>query len=258
MCACPILDADLGETAVSAVSTGDGEFTLTDQTIGISGAWEVALVVQRPDAFDARTAFRFETTGDGGASAITPSKDTAYIMLGAIFGVLGLMFLVSSLRFGGFQTHSGAAAMTLGVVGMIGAAALLAGVLGSEQGVPERNPIPATSDSVAAGLSLYDIHCQLCHGTEGLGDGTRVRGPESSCGRPHSPCAASTLTAPFSTSSTTAYRTPRCPRSAKHSQTTRYGIWSTTFGHWSKSVLPSVETLPSRINELDNAVCGCE
>ena len=170
------LDADLGETAVSAVPTGDGEFTLADQTIGIAGAWEIALVVQRPDAFDARTAFRFETSGGGGASAIAPSKDTAYIMLGAIFGVLGLMFLVSALRFGGFQTRAGAAAMSLGVLGVIGASALLAGVLGSEQGVPERNPIPPTSESVAAGLSLYDIHCQLCHGTEGLGDGPASAG----------------------------------------------------------------------------------
>lgn len=170
------LDADLGETAVSAVPTGDGEFTLTDRTIGIAGAWEVALVVQRPDAFDARTAFRFETSGGGGASAIAPSKDTAHILLGAIFGILGLIFLVSALLFGGFQTKAGAAAMTLGVLGMIGATALLASVLGSEQGVPERNPIPPTSESVATGLSLYDIHCQLCHGTEGLGDGPASAG----------------------------------------------------------------------------------
>ena len=130
------LDADLGETAVSAVPTGGGEFTLADRTIGIAGAWEIALVVQRPDAFDARTAFRFETSGGGGASAIAPSKDTAYIMLGSIFGVLGLMFLVSALRFGGFQTRAGAAAMSLGVLGVIGASALLAGVLGLRRGYP--------------------------------------------------------------------------------------------------------------------------
>ena len=170
------LDADLGETAVSATSVGDGVFTLTDQVIGIAGAWEVALVVQRPDAFDARTAFRFETSGDGGATEIPLSRDTAYILLGGIFGVLGLMFLMSALLFGGFQTRAGASAMTLGVLGMIGAAALLAGVLGSEQGVPERNPIPATSESVAAGLSLYTTHCLLCHGTEGLGDGPASAG----------------------------------------------------------------------------------
>ncbi len=165
------LDADLGETEVSAVPTGNGEFTLSDRLIGIDGAWEVALVVQRPDAFDARTAFRFETSGGDGASTIAPSRDTAYILLGAIFGVLGLMFLVSALRFGGFQTRAGAAAMSLGVLGVIGAAALMAGVLGSEEGIPERNPIPATSESVAAGLALYGAYCQTCHGTKGLGDG---------------------------------------------------------------------------------------
>ena len=170
------LDADLGETAVSAIPTGEGEFTLTDQIIGISGAWEVALVVQRPDAFDARTAFRFETSGGGGSSAITPSRDTAYILLGAIFGALGLMFLVSALRFGGFQTRAGAAAMSLGVLGVIGAAALLASALGSEDGIPERNPIPATSESVAAGLSLYGNYCQSCHGSGGLGDGPASEG----------------------------------------------------------------------------------
>ena len=170
------LDADLGETAVSAIPTGEGEFTLSDRLIGIAGAWEVALVAQRPDAFDARTAFRFETSGGSGVSEIPLPRNTAYILLGGVFGVLGLMFLVSALLFGGFQTKSGAAAMTLGVVGMIGAAALLAGVLGSEQGVPERNPIPSTSESVATGLSLYATHCQLCHGTEGLGDGPASAG----------------------------------------------------------------------------------
>lgn len=170
------LDADLGETAVSATSVGDGEFILTDQVIGIAGAWEIALVVQRPDAFDARTAFRFETSGGGESTEIPLSRNTAYILLGGIFGVLGLMFLVSALLFGGFQTRAGASAMTLGVLGMIGAAALLAVVLGSEEGASERNPIPATSESVAAGLSLYTTHCQLCHGTEGLGDGPASAG----------------------------------------------------------------------------------
>ena len=170
------LDDDLGETAMSAVPTGEGEFALTDQVIGIAGAWEVALVVQRPDAFDARTAFRFETSGGGGSSAITPSRDTAYMLLGGIFGVLGLMFLVSALRFGGFQTRAGAAAMSLGVLGVIGAAALIASVLGSEEGVPERNPIPPTSESVAAGLALYGNYCQSCHGSGGLGDGPTSEG----------------------------------------------------------------------------------
>ena len=170
------LDADLGETEISAPRVAEGEYALTDQTIGIAGAWEVAVVVQRPDAFDARTAFRFETATRGGASAIPLSPDSAYILLGGIFGVLGLMFMLSSLLFGGFQTRAGAGAMSLGVLGIVGAAALLASVLGDEEGIPERNPVPQTSESVAAGLSLYATHCQLCHGDEGLGDGPASAG----------------------------------------------------------------------------------
>ena len=170
------LDADLGETEISAERVAEGEYALPDQTIGIAGAWEVAVVVQRPDAFDARTAFRFETAAQGDASAIPLSRDIAYILLGCIFGVLGLMFMMSALRFGGFQTRAGAGAMSLGVLGVIGAAALLASVLGGEEGIPERNPIPQTSESVAAGLSLYAVHCQLCHGDEGLGDGPASAG----------------------------------------------------------------------------------
>ncbi len=170
------LDEDLGETEVSALPAGVGEYNLSDRLIGIAGAWEAALVVQRPDAFDARTAFRFEAYGAGGSSSITPPRDTAYVLLGAIFGALGFIFLVSALRFGGFQTRAGAAAMSLGVIAVIGAAILLAGALGSEAGVPQRNPIPSTSESVAAGLLLYNDHCQQCHGTDGLGDGPASAG----------------------------------------------------------------------------------
>lgn len=33
------------------------------------------------------------------------------------------------------------------------------------------NPVPATPDSLNLGKSLYDVHCQTCHGDEGRGDG---------------------------------------------------------------------------------------
>lgn len=33
------------------------------------------------------------------------------------------------------------------------------------------NPIPADVTSLQRGAILYDIHCALCHGTEGTGDG---------------------------------------------------------------------------------------
>ena len=33
------------------------------------------------------------------------------------------------------------------------------------------NPVPATPDSVARGKNFYQIHCLVCHGEQGLGDG---------------------------------------------------------------------------------------
>ncbi len=33
------------------------------------------------------------------------------------------------------------------------------------------NPVPATTESLNLGKSLYDVHCQTCHGDEGRGDG---------------------------------------------------------------------------------------
>ncbi len=33
------------------------------------------------------------------------------------------------------------------------------------------NPVPATPDSIARGKVLYDIHCAVCHGKDGKGDG---------------------------------------------------------------------------------------
>ena len=33
------------------------------------------------------------------------------------------------------------------------------------------NPVPATPESVARGKNFYEIHCLVCHGEQGLGDG---------------------------------------------------------------------------------------
>ena len=72
------LDADLGEETAPAVSMGDGTYVMSQSMLSIAGAWQVELIVRRPDAFDARTAFRFEAlaVGAGGSASIAPSPET--------------------------------------------------------------------------------------------------------------------------------------------------------------------------------------
>ena len=165
------LDADLGETPLSATHTGGGEYLLEGQLIGLAGAWQSELVVQRPDAFDARAAFRFEVSGGGGSLAIAPTADMGRTLLGVELGVLGLVFLGVGVPMGGWYSRAGRLTMAPGALGVIVGAALLFNSLGSNTGTIERNPVPPSSESVREGLALYQTHCLLCHGETGLGDG---------------------------------------------------------------------------------------
>ena len=165
------LDADLGESPLSATHTGGGEYLLEGQLIGLAGAWQSELVVQRPDAFDARAAFRFEVSGGGGSLAIAPTADMGRTLLGLELGLLGLVLLGVGVPMGGWYSRAGRLTMAPGALGVIVGAALLFNSLGSNTGTIERNPVPPSSDSVRAGLALYQTHCLLCHGETGLGDG---------------------------------------------------------------------------------------
>ena len=166
------LDDDLGETAYSATETGEGEFALDEHLISIAGAWQVDLIVQRPDAFDARAAFRFEVSDrSGGSLAIAPEPDTGRALLGIELLLLGFVFMGVSIPIGGWFSRRGAATMLVGAVVVVIGGALLFGALGAGNDLPERNPIPPTQESVAAGMLLYQESCQLCHGSTGMGDG---------------------------------------------------------------------------------------
>ena len=37
-----------------------------------------------------------------------------------------------------------------------------------------KNPVASNAESIAAGKTLYSTHCKSCHGTKGLGDGTKA------------------------------------------------------------------------------------
>ena len=166
------LDADLGESAASMPSVGAGEFALDERIIGLAGAWQVAIAMRRPDAFDARAAFRFEVTGEeGGSLAIAPDARTGRILLASQSGLLGLALLGAGVWMGGWSSRAGAAAMGTGVIAAAASALLAFAALGGGAAVQERNPIAPTAESIAAGKNLYADNCLSCHGETGAGDG---------------------------------------------------------------------------------------
>ena len=166
------LEADLGETPLSATRTGPGAYTLEDQVVSIAGAWQIEVFVQRPNAFDARTAFRFEVvSSSGGSLAIAPDRDTGRTLLGVELGILGLLIMGVGIPLGGWFSRSGAAVMTPGLLGVLAGAVLLFQSFASDDGTSLRNPIPPTQESVATGRGLYDDNCLQCHGVSGRGDG---------------------------------------------------------------------------------------
>ena len=168
------LDSDLGDDSLAAASLGDGTYIREDTQLSIAGAWQAELVIRRPDAFDARTAFRFEAVspGGGGSAAISPSPRTAYVLLGGGLMVLGLLFLGAGLPLGGWFSRNGAGVMTPGVAGAaVGLLLLFNTQLGIGGGEVLRNPFPPTPESLQAGAAAYVQVCQACHGESGLGDG---------------------------------------------------------------------------------------
>ncbi len=38
----------------------------------------------------------------------------------------------------------------------------------------KKNTVPSNAESIAAGKVLWNTHCKSCHGTKGLGDGTKA------------------------------------------------------------------------------------
>ena len=175
------LDADFGEESVPTVNIGGGEYRLADSAMSIAGAYQPEILIQRPDAFDARAAFRFEidAAGPDASAAIMPDATKGGLYLGIALGLLGVVFLGAGIPMGGWYNRAGALTMACGAAGFIaGAWLLIAAQSASEAQAIVRNPIPPTADSVAAGQVVYERYCLTCHGVNGRGDGPGAEGLE--------------------------------------------------------------------------------
>ena len=173
------VDDDLGEPLVSLEDTGAGIWRLNDARLNIAGEYQAEVVVQRADAFDSRTAFRFDAQStETAADAIKPDNDTTNLLFGLQILIIGGLVVVLGVR--GkvarkiFRTADAQKALIApGVVIAVFGLLFVLNVQVLRFGFSEtiRNPFPPTAESVAIGEPVYATACAACHGVDGLGDG---------------------------------------------------------------------------------------
>lgn len=166
------LNTDLGQTSVTAQpGAQEGQYLASDVLFSVGGDWQAALLVRRPDAFDARSAFRFDVRS---GQVLEIPVQAGYVLWGIELVLLGVLFAGVSFRLGSWRTKSGltlaapgALVLLAGLVIALGAPFLI--TLADKTPV---NPFPPTAESIAAGEEVYVQNCQTCHGASGLGDGS--------------------------------------------------------------------------------------
>ncbi len=173
------VDDDLGEPLVSLEDTGAGIWRLNAAQLNIAGEYQTEVVVQRPDAFDARTAFRFDARSTAtAADSIKPDIDTTnrlfglqLVLIGGLIVIVGFRGMVAPALFKTVATQRGllAPGVVVAVLGLI----VVLNVQVMRVGLTEniRNPFPPIAESVAIGEPVYTAACVACHGVAGLGDG---------------------------------------------------------------------------------------
>lgn len=165
------LDADMGAINIPLhEGQEETQYVASDVLLSVAGDWQAALTVQRPDAFDARTAFRFDVRA---GQALPTSVTTGYILWGIELVLLGALFAGVSLPLGSWRTRPGLALVTPGALALVVGLAMAIGAPFFVSGADEElaNPYPPTTESIEAGREVYTANCQSCHGASGLGDG---------------------------------------------------------------------------------------
>ena len=170
---------DLGEPLVSLEDTGAGIWRLNDARLNIAGEYQAEVVVQRPDAFDSRTAFRFDARSSAtDVDSIKPEIDRANLLFGIQLLLIGGLVVVLGVRgkiipaiFKNTVTQKGlmAPGVVIAVLGLLFVLNVQVLRIGLIEDI--RNPFPPTAESVAMGEPVYATACVTCHGVGGLGDG---------------------------------------------------------------------------------------
>ncbi len=163
------------ELARQASTSGQqARFEASGSELSVVGAWELELIVRRPNAADWRISVSLEVA-QAPPTERQPGPPPRFAGLTAAAAVAGLgmaiMLLTVGLRRRDPQSNGRFLAELGAGLALVCAVALLVSRLDQTPGVAARNPIPATPESIAAGQELFLANCAVCHGASGRGDG---------------------------------------------------------------------------------------
>jgi copper transport protein len=168
------LGDDLGEPLISLIDTGNGVWRGEDFNITIGGVYQAEISIVRPDAFDARTSFRFDATPPASLTdAIAPDRVVTWTLLGLELLVIGaLLSVMATPALNWLIPRTRVMAMP-GVVVLVVGVGLLLNTQVLKLGFPEEtfNPFPLNTESIEKGKAVYMSSCVMCHGEAGHGDG---------------------------------------------------------------------------------------
>ncbi len=169
--------AQIGTKEVKLDRSSARTFTTHGSELGITGDWEIELLVRKIGEFE-WTDTQSVTLGATGSTA---PPDPWRFGTGGIIGLI--LCVIASIGFV-IAWRAGKGRMRMESAGLAVVAALL-GVMLMAQGRVQpavgydpglTNPIAATSDSIARGEALFQADCLSCHGVTGQGDGPLAEG----------------------------------------------------------------------------------
>jgi mono/diheme cytochrome c family protein len=145
------------------------------------GDWRVQARIRRRGMYDSATGF-IPVSEVGGFLARGKGPEGLFdlpftfvdwnIVAGGAMLVLGLgAFLIWNNRPPSWRRGVSTSVGASSAFAMLGGVVLIFGVHTHETVVPRTSPVPATEESLAIGLDIYEVNCLTCHGRKGRGDG---------------------------------------------------------------------------------------
>jgi copper transport protein len=145
------------------VGTGNGVFTLKGAYLGTPDKWNVQVVVQRKNRFDAYSSFDIDLTGN-------PPQSIPWNKLSAGLLIASAISFVTTFR---FLDHNTTRWLVAGL--LPGLVLAMISIIIIAQPTPATavmiNPVAPDTASITRGQVLYQQNCNACHGPSGKGDG---------------------------------------------------------------------------------------